>query len=137
MAEPGQDGKQEAGKKTKRAAIVCVQLHRGSAVGLARGERILDIVERRPSGKRFRTTSYYLTWAPFETGGISCTLEKFTIDGGETYHIRLLPGEEGMTCTCQGFRFGGNCRHLKALEQLQAEGEFRTDRGPECGCSGC
>lgn len=127
----------EGGKKPKRAAVVHVQLHRGSAVGLARGERILDIVERRPSGKRFRTTSYYLTWAPFETGGISCTLEKFTIDGGETYHIRLLPGEEGAFCTCKGFKFQGNCRHLKALEQLQAEGEFRTDTGPAPGCSGC
>jgi hypothetical protein len=45
--------------------------------------------------------------------------------GGSTYRVTIE--DDGATCECKGFRYGGKCRHLDMVKALVNRGFFRVN----------
>lgn len=48
-----------------------------------------------------------------------------------SYTVTVTVGGSPVACTCDGFRFGGECRHAAATRSLLASGHL--DNGPDQG----
>lgn len=67
-------------------------------------------------------TSYFLTLVPSDFGS-GFRLEKFSIQGGEVYHVNLA--DDGKhTCECKGFLHRSTCRHVEGLLALCRAGRL-------------
>jgi hypothetical protein len=63
------------------------------------------------------TNDYYLT--PIATDyGAGFLLEKFTSQGGQTYHVNLDHERNRHSCECKGFLHHGHCKHVEGLLAL-------------------
>ena len=64
--------------------------------------------------------TYYMAPAVAERGR-GYEVVKF---GGDTYHLTIE--DDGATCQCKGFRYGGTCRHIAAVVALRNRGYLHT-----------
>jgi hypothetical protein len=80
---------------------------------------ILDITEGEA------LTSYFL-YPLASDFGLAYRLEKFGVhqrgDDDAVYHVCLEL--DAATCDCKGHTYAGHCRHVEALQALQAKGEL-------------
>jgi hypothetical protein len=85
------------------------------------GEQLLTLTEG--TGEKAKAGHYYLTAIPCDDGR-AFRLEKFGIEGGDVYHVRLAP--EGNSCECLGHLRHGHktvCKHIASLTNLVAAGK--------------
>jgi hypothetical protein len=86
------------------------------------GDLLVRIEERGPRSTFER--HYYVRSIPSDFGR-AFRWEKFSVEGGETYHVNL-DGEPG-TCECKGHLAHGHktvCKHIACSRKLIAEGKL-------------
>jgi hypothetical protein len=69
-----------------------------------------------------KTTAHYHLRRLASDFGRAWQLEKFELDGGETYDVNI-DGERS-SCECLGFLKHGHCKHADALRVLIGKGKL-------------
>lgn len=66
--------------------------------------------------------SYELRRIPSEMGGVAVEVRK-RMEIGVAYHVHLSR-DLGDSCTCEGGKYRGSCRHMEAVRLAIAEGKL-------------
>jgi hypothetical protein len=83
------------------------------------GDLLVRIEER---GARSTFERHYYVRAIPSDFGRAFRWEKFSVEGGETYHV-CLDGETA-SCECKGFERWGRCKHVSCALALIASGKL-------------